>query len=427
MIFFNTSKVLDICARKACKDASKQPMHITIRKVALRSTVALFVLSGCSTMSSGIETSAQAKQIDQPVQPVSNLPTTLSGPESFRRSVYAATGVGASRLTPDKSGISSWSVSDKVNTGGQITIGADINRHLSLELHSADLGSAGVEQFGGPLRGRINYHMHGGSVLWYAGKNRHNNKRRGLTGYARGGVAMMNNSPVGSAPYSQRNSTQLLIGAGVEYATKIGLGLRAEAISFDSDAQYAQLGLIYRLGKKSKPIPAPVLEVKTETIEQPIATLAVAKVVPVTPLDTDGDGVIDTIDQCKDTKAGALVDAVGCAVFQGTLEGVNFYSASERLTPEAQAVLDRVAVTLQQYPRAKINVNAHTDSKGSNFYNQNLSKRRAKMVVQYLGYKGVDTQNLIPTAFGETKPIASNDTSQGRAINRRVELEAFKH
>ena len=338
----------------------------------------------------------------------------------FQRSVYASTGVGASRLNPDKSGISSWVVSDKVNPGGQITIGADINRHFSLELHSADLGSAGVEKFGGSERGRINYHMNGGSVLWYAGKNRHQKKRAGLTGYGRAGVAMMHNSPVGNAPYSQRNSTQMLVGAGLEFSTKTGLGIRAEAIAFDADAQYAQLGVIYRLGRKPQQKSVPVLNTKMENVEPVVPALA-AKVVP---LDSDRDGVVNALDQCESTEHGVLVDADGCAIFDGVLQGVNFFSASARLTPKAKNILDGVAITLKQYPRAKIEVNAHTDNVGSDSYNMNLSAQRAKTVVQYLGRKGIKSQNLIPDAFGESKPIAGNDTPEGRARNRRVELQA---
>jgi len=344
----------------------------------------------------------------------------------MERSVYASTGLGASRLNPDKSGIPSWSVSDKVNAAGQITVGADINRHFSLELHSADLGSAGVEKFAGSQRGRINYHMHGGSALWYAGKNRHKNKRAGITGFGRAGIGKMHNSSVGNAPYTQRNSTQLLVGAGLEYSTKIGVGLRAELITFDSDAQYAQLGLIFRHGRKPRqePVytPEPVAEAVPEKVEVTPPPLAVQ----VAPLDSDGDGVVDNLDRCSSTTASVLVDEKGCAVFDGVLEGVNFYSASEQLTPTAQTILDGVARTLKQYPKARINVNAHTDASGSESYNQNLSIKRANSVVEYLSRKGVNRRLLVPKAFGESRPIANNGTEEGRARNRRVELQVVK-
>jgi len=381
----------------------------------------LLLLSGCSLMPNQGKDPVGLAQAEPAAEAI-----LAHGSKSFRRSVYASTGVGASRLNPDNSQIPTWNVSDKVNGGGQVTVGADINRHVSLELHSADLGSAGVEKFGGSLRGRINYHLHGGSVLWYAGKNRHRNKRRGITGYGRAGIAMMDNSPVGNAPYEQRNSTQLLVGAGLEYATKIGLGLRAEVISYDSDAQYGQLGVIYRLGRKSRPANLAIIDAINEEVVERVVTPQPTVAAAVAPLDSDSDGVLDGKDQCPTTAPDVLVDAVGCAIFDGVLEGVNFYSASERLTPEARNILDGVAATLKQYPRARIKVNAHTDNKGSEFYNQNLSTRRAKMVVQYLSLKGINRDNLVPTAFGETNPIATNNTAKGRAKNRRVELQLVK-
>ena len=371
--------------------------------------VALSVGMGLKTLVYASESSKHAQvRNEQLVNPSAFTQKRIS----FQRSIYVSTGFGASRLEPENSGTSSWKVSERINAGGQITLGTDINRHFSIELHSADLGSAGVEQIGGLLNGRINYHMHGGSVLWYLGKNRHEHKRRGFTSFARVGVAMMHNSAVGNAPYSQRNSTQMLLGAGFEYSTKIGLGLRAEIISFDQDAQYAQLALLYRFGKKPSARKSSVLELK------PALPVPVALVIPSFSVDTDNDGVTDSEDHCENTRPSASVNPYGCA----GLKGVNFYSDSDRLTTKAQKILDGVATTLQQYPRANVNVHAHTDSQGSAYYNQKLSNRRAESVVKYLNNKGVDSQKLVPFGFGESNPIASNKTEQGRAFNRRVEL-----
>jgi len=279
----------------------------------------------------------------------------------LQRNIYASTGLGASRLSPDNSEIPTWTISDKVNAGAQITLGADINRHLSIELHSTDLGSAGVEQLGGSQRGRINYHQHGGSALWYAGKNRDNKHRAGFTGFGRAGVTKMHNSSVGDAPYAQKNSNHLLIGAGVEYSTEFGLGVRAEIYAFNPDAQYAQLGLIYRHVRKTHQaalsVPAPaekVIKNEEEVMPPPMAARHV-------PLDSDKDGIIDSADQCPSTKFGVLVDVNGCAMLDGVLEGVNFYSASKNLTPKAKSILDEVAHRLKQHPNAMINVDAHTD------------------------------------------------------------------
>ena len=99
--------------------------------------------------------------------------------DRVQRHFYAATGVGISRTNPDASEVRAFTVNDRVEAAGQVTIGADLSRQLAVELHSADLGSAGFDP-----GGRLNYHISGASALVYAGKNRHNFKRRGLTGYA---------------------------------------------------------------------------------------------------------------------------------------------------------------------------------------------------------------------------------------------------
>jgi outer membrane protein OmpA-like peptidoglycan-associated protein len=85
-------------------------------------------------------------------------------------------------------------------------------------------------------------------------------------------------------------------------------------------------------------------------------------------------------------------------------------------------VLDNVARTLNVYNQTVIEVAGHTDSVGSDAYNQKLSVDRANSVAAYLSGRGVGMQRMIVTGAGETRPIASNDTEAGRAQNRRVEI-----
>ncbi len=137
--------------------------------------------------------------------------------------------------------------------------------------------------------------------------------------------------------------------------------------------------------------------------------------------DDDGDGVNNCDDKCADTLTGAKVDEVGCPI-RIELKGVNFEYDSAELTLEAQEILDGVADGLVSSGEAKdIEVQGHTSSEGSTTYNQGLSERRAQSVVDYLKGKGV-TNNLYPKGYGEDYPIADNDTEEGRAKNRRVEL-----
>jgi outer membrane protein OmpA-like peptidoglycan-associated protein len=85
-------------------------------------------------------------------------------------------------------------------------------------------------------------------------------------------------------------------------------------------------------------------------------------------------------------------------------------------------VLDKVAGTLQEYDKTVIEVAGHTDSVGSDTYNQGLSQRRADSVAAYLSSHGVTRTRVVTVGGGEAHPVASNDTEEGRAQNRRVEI-----
>ncbi|HEY9400745.1 MAG TPA: OmpA family protein [Luteimonas sp.] len=101
---------------------------------------------------------------------------------------------------------------------------------------------------------------------------------------------------------------------------------------------------------------------------------------------------------------------------------ITFAFDSSNLQPQFYPVLNNVAGTLNQYNQTVIEVAGHTDSVGSDSYNQQLSVQRANAVAAYLGGKGVMQQRMIIVGAGETRPVASNDTDAGRAQNRRVEI-----
>lgn len=138
------------------------------------------------------------------------------------------------------------------------------------------------------------------------------------------------------------------------------------------------------------------------------------------PLDSDGDGVPDYMDQCPDTPAGAEVNALGC-VDDLVLQDVNFEFDSAKLTAGAEGILDGVADKLSG-SNVRVRLEGHTDSVGSDAYNKDLSQRRADSVKAYLSSRGIDSNRMQATGFGEEQPVASNDTDAGRAQNRRVEL-----
>ncbi len=101
---------------------------------------------------------------------------------------------------------------------------------------------------------------------------------------------------------------------------------------------------------------------------------------------------------------------------------VTFGVDSSELSGEARQALNDVTAVLRQYPETRITVAGYTDSTGAEDYNQRLSERRAAAVSNYLVQGGVESQRLNRVGYGESQPVASNDTEQGRAQNRRVEI-----
>ena len=103
--------------------------------------------------------------------------------------------------------------------------------------------------------------------------------------------------------------------------------------------------------------------------------------------------------------------------------GITFAYDSSTVQPQFRQTLDQVADILSQYKQTYIDVYGHTDSTGSDSYNQALSERRAVAVADYLASRGVQPARIGTRGFGKSQPIASNDTDAGRAANRRVEIK----
>ncbi|WP_162932404.1 OmpA family protein [Solimonas sp. K1W22B-7] len=165
------------------------------------------------------------------------------------------------------------------------------------------------------------------------------------------------------------------------------------------------------------------------------------------PLDSDGDGIPDYLDECPRSPPGAkvlpngcaltgdcrkprpgeAVDANGCALDKNfILRGVKFEFDSDRLTEPAKLILNEVAETLKAYPTIKVDLEGHTDNVGTDNYNLGLSERRANTVKVYLASRSIEAPRMNPVGYGETRPIDTNDTEEGREENRRVELKVIE-
>jgi len=197
-----------------------------------------------------------------------------------------------------------------------------------------------------------------------------------------------------------------------DYYTGAGDNFGLAGIRLKPHPRTIGLNLTFNFGggePRSEPAPTPA----------PAAAPAPA---PANP-DLDGDGVLNEKDKCPNTRAGAVVDLDGCEVEAViSLEGVHFDFDSANLRPEAIAILNEAAGLLKTQSSVVVEVAGHTDSVGSDAYNQGLSERRAKSVQDYLASQGITSSRLTARGYGEAQPVASNDSEDGRAQNRRVEL-----
>lgn len=334
--------------------------------------------------------------------------------------IYIGAGALISDLEPDTNGVTEFTVDDTTSGGGTVFLGYDITPRFSIEGHYSDLGEATFDP-----NGSIDYQVGAISgLLYFLNSDRNRAKREGFSLFGRVGAGILENDSNG-VPFDQVNGGHLLIGLGGEYGLENGLAFRLEATSHDEDIIYGQGSILYRFGGNG-PSRSSVRRPATPPVSTrlPVESTSTAPLVvsESSPLDSDGDGILDTSDQCNSTRVGTPVGNDGCAYFDGAIDGVVFASGSDVLTLESRSILGEVVDVMTQYPQARISIGAHTDSQGAGEQNLLLSKSRAIAVTRFLVEQGVDGSRLSPQAFGESQPIQSNETTIGRAANRRVEF-----
>ncbi len=139
-------------------------------------------------------------------------------------------------------------------------------------------------------------------------------------------------------------------------------------------------------------------------------------------LDSDGDSVPDATDTCADTAPSTLVDAVGCEVPMGVIEGLTFDTNEVNLPENAPAVLQRYVDVMKRYPDLVVSIEGHTDNRGPAAANIELSTERVLSVARYMIGNGINPARVKLYGHGESRPRAANATAEGREQNRRIEI-----
>jgi len=141
------------------------------------------------------------------------------------------------------------------------------------------------------------------------------------------------------------------------------------------------------------------------------------------PIDSDNDGVADYLDKCPDTPKDFKVDQNGCPVLYNF--EINFDYNSAKIKPEYMEKIKEFADYLKKHPEVKAEIQGYTDNKGNYDYNMVLSEKRAKAVYEALVKLGISKDRLSFAGYGPNNPVASNDTEEGRAKNRRVVAKLY--
>jgi OOP family OmpA-OmpF porin len=205
---------------------------------------------------------------------------------------------------------------------------------------------------------------------------------------------------------------------------------------------YGYAGLEFSLGSSAKPnldwvnpvalmydeLKDPTLRQEVEALKGRVSTLE--STVNQLSADADGDGVSDKFDKCPGTPAGTVVDGAGCPIEfpkdsiggAGASGNIMFEFDSSVLKTSSYPILDKVSADLRGNTGRKLYLEGHASAEGTESYNMSLSKDRANSVKTYLVNSGVDAKRISVKGFGESRPIASNATEEGRAQNRRVEI-----
>jgi outer membrane protein OmpA-like peptidoglycan-associated protein len=230
--------------------------------------------------------------------------------------------------------------------------------------------------------------------------------------------------PAGNLAIDLAGGTALTNGVGAPRARfLLGFGWSPAACS----RSFAQVA--------AAPAPTPVVVPAPAPAPAP-KTVAQALPLPPPPADRDGDGIPDDVDACPDQPG--LAENQGCprgirqrvVVSANSLEildRVHFASGQARIEKRSFWLLDQVAGVLKSHPDLLlVDVEGHTDERGSGSYNILLSHARATAVADYLVSKGVDRARLVPRGFGPTRPVGSNTSVEGRAANRRVAFTVVK-
>lgn len=339
---------------------------------------------------------------------------------------YAGVAGGASSLRPDTQN-SAWTVDSDISFGAGAFVGYDFSQRFSFELGYNYLGNATLKNDTGTTD--IGYTaLSAGALVYLFGDARDLRDRSGFAGFLRLGASSMDNTA--TIRLDREDNIAVLAGIGAEWPLSRHLSLRAELTSFDGDAQAARASVLYRPRSDSRR-GAPVAQApQAPTVQQPAPQAVPAPVpqpVPQPAPEVPSQPATNLVqNNCTAPVVNEPADARGCALFSGKLRGVEFVSGTASLTPISTQLLDRLAQNLLRNPSINIEIQAHTESFGSEARAKEIAKQRTLAVARHLAGRGISVKRLKARAFGHSRPLVGDDSTAGRRQNNRIELRVFR-
>ncbi|MGH8127486.1 MAG: OmpA family protein [Gammaproteobacteria bacterium] len=308
------------------------------------------------------------------------------------------------------SGALGWDHSSGKGVGFFLGFGKPVTDHFGLELNFQQYNIQTDPDYGGFSVRERTYGINGLFFL-------HRGQR--WTPYLELGAGRVNSSYNGT----HSNNTYLTAGAGFFWRVASHLSIRGDVRFNDLPS-----GIGSTANSAALQYPVASVGIVTQFGDPPAARLVTTPPPSPAPVDSDGDGVPDDLDQYPNTPPGTKVHAQCCPI-KPSIEfpGIHFAFNSTKLTAEDKHTLDDAAKKLNKDRDINVLVSGYTDSIGTAAYNRKFSEARAASVKQYLVAHDVALDRLTTRGHGENDPVASNKTAEGRAKNRRVELRVVEH